>query len=120
MQVQLGDLPWQQEVIKPLKTRKPVRALPAGRMRSVKFGDILKSYKRKDNFQSDHFVMIDFRPAKPGDHFLDNRFNVARFDDGMGSYGPRIILELVRGNKKGLDNDEPLEYGRVEIRRDQP
>ena len=117
IQQQMQGMPlprgFMEKPIKPPKIFKPTRALPAGRMRSVKLGDILEVYQCKDNPRSEHFTMIDFRSVKGGDYYLDTRFNVQQAAKPMAS--PRIIIELAKGKKRTLFEDD-YEEGRMEMR----
>lgn len=91
---------------KPMKPPKPTRASANGRMRTVRFGDILKSYRRTTGLHRDHYAIIDFRPPKEGDYFMDTQFTIQRTDEAIDA--PFIILELVKGKKKEIE--EPFDF----------
>lgn len=90
---------------KKLQPKQP-RALPNGRLKNVKLGDIIKAYERKD--RRNRYVMIDFRPPRLGEYYLDKSFSIEKVidRDDLASLkgGARIILEFVRDEPR----EEPL------------
>src|SRR5882757_7881748 len=76
MNVMMPDELWQPKKKSSKQLIPATRALPNGRMRNVKLGDILTAYKRTDAHHRDKYVMIDFRPVKVGDYFLSKRFGI--------------------------------------------
>lgn len=78
----------------------PTRAIPAGRMRSVRFGDILRAYRRTTALHRDHYAMIDFRVPKVGDYYMDTTFTIHKVEEDDMVKMPLIIIELVKGKKQ--------------------
>ena len=109
--VNAAPLPWQHKPKEEKPPAKLTRALPAGRMRSVKLGDIIKAYTHRNNLYHDHYTMIDFRPVRVKEYYLDNRFNIQQSEFAIVS--SKIIIEFIKGKKKQLDRDDFDDFGEV-------